>query len=376
MTLSTRTFSDLVRDQAAAVQGRAAGLVDFSVGSILRAFAEAVAMVALWLQGLIIALLATTRASTSKGADLDTWMADYGVARVGAIKADGDVTFSRFTATLEATISPGATVETADGSQSFVVLADAANAAWNATRGLYVLAPGITSLTVPVEAVIAGAAGNVAANTINTITGTMVGIDTVVNAATFFSGSDAETDVQFRVRFQLFIASLSKGVKSAIAYAIASLEQNLTFLLVEYENYDGTTNRGHFYVVVDDGTGTPTADTLTRVANAIDAVRPMGITFGVYPPVVVNVDVSLVINLKAGADANAVKAIVEAAVEAYVDGLGMGMSVRLTRLAQVAYDASVEVANVTAMRLNGQAVDVAIDARQVARVYNLTVGVQ
>ena len=61
----TRTFLDLVRGQVAAIQGAAAGLVDFTTGSILRAVVEANAAVILWLQGLALTILNTTRASSS-----------------------------------------------------------------------------------------------------------------------------------------------------------------------------------------------------------------------------------------------------------------------------------------------------------------------
>ena len=66
--LQTQTFDQLVQIEATAIQASSGGsLIDFSVGSILLAFAQAVAMVALWLQGLILQLLITTRAATASG---------------------------------------------------------------------------------------------------------------------------------------------------------------------------------------------------------------------------------------------------------------------------------------------------------------------
>ncbi|MGH6951004.1 MAG: baseplate J/gp47 family protein [Vitreimonas sp.] len=360
----TRTFSQLVADQVAAVQGAAAGLVDFNVGSILRAFVEAVALVALWLQGLILALLAATRASTATGVDLDTWMADFGLTREAAFAARGDVTFSRFSTSGEALVSLGATVETVDGSQSFAVVVDTTNLAWSAVHQAYVMSPGVGQVTVPVVAVIPGAAGNVAAGVVTVLTGAMPGIDTVVNSASFFSGSDPESDAAFRARFHLFIASLSKATRAAVDYAIASLEQNLTHTLVENETYDGEVRRGHFYVIVDDGTGTPTSETLALVAAAIEQVRPVGISFGVFAPVIVPVTVSLAVKLVFGADATAVKAAVAGAIEQHIDGLVMGAAVNLTRIAQLAYDASPDVTNVTNIQLNGVAADIAVAAQQ------------
>lgn len=372
MALVPKTYTDLVREQAAAVQGSGAGLIDFSVGSILRAIAEAVAQVALWLQGLALHLLAATRAATSRGPDLDSWMADYGLTREPAIAARGDVTFARFSSSAEAEVGLGASVETADGSQSFAVVKDTTNPRWNEARQAYVLPPGVASVTVPVVAATPGAAGNVASGTVTVLAGAMPGIDTVTNAASFFSGSDQETDVAFRARFQLFIASLSKATKSAIAFAIASLEQNLTHALVENETYDGEERRGHFYVIVDDGTGSPTSETLTLVAAAIEEVRPVGISFGVFGPEIVEVSVTLTITLLPGADVVTVKAAATLAIEQHIDSLGVGAPVRLTRIAQLAYDASAGVANVSDMKLNGTASDILINPKQRAVASTIT----
>ena len=48
----------------------------------------------------------------------------------------------------------------------------------------------------------------------------------------------------------------------------------MTYTLVENQTYAGATQYGYFYVVVDDGTGSPSSTLLSSVANAIDAVRP------------------------------------------------------------------------------------------------------
>ena len=84
-TLETKDFDTLVEEQAAIVQGSSSrALLDFSIGSILRAIVEAYAAVAMWLQGLILSVLSLTRAATSSGSDLDSWMADFGLTRLAA----------------------------------------------------------------------------------------------------------------------------------------------------------------------------------------------------------------------------------------------------------------------------------------------------
>src|SRR5574340_85330 len=166
--ITTQDFSTIVRTIVTAIQGGARTLVDLTVGSILRAVVEANAAVVLWLQGLILQLLATTRAATSNGSDLDTWVADYGLTRLPAVAATGQVSFSRFTATQQAVVPIGSTVQTGDGSQQYSVTIDTANAAYSAALGGYVLAAGVSSVSVPVAAAKAGAAGNAAIGQINT----------------------------------------------------------------------------------------------------------------------------------------------------------------------------------------------------------------
>src|SRR5664279_484175 len=124
MNLSLKSFSQLVEDMGAALQGSATALVDVSVGSVIRAIFESNASVVLWLQWLVLQVLQTTRAATSAGSDLDSWMLDYGLTRLPASPASGTVTFSRFANNLSAFIPMGAIVKTSDGSLSFSVTAD------------------------------------------------------------------------------------------------------------------------------------------------------------------------------------------------------------------------------------------------------------
>ncbi len=89
MQLRLLNFPSLVQTMAAAAQAASAQLLDLTIGSILRAVLEANAAIALWLQWLIALVLANSRAATASGADLDSWMADFAVARLPAVAATG-----------------------------------------------------------------------------------------------------------------------------------------------------------------------------------------------------------------------------------------------------------------------------------------------
>lgn len=362
--ITSKSFTQLVSDMATAIQGRASSLTDFAIGSILRAIVESVAAVGVWLESLILLLLQTTRAASSSGADLDTWVQDYGVTRLGATSATGQCTFSRFTNTVQAIVPIGALVQTSDGSQRFAVVIDTTNPAYNVTLGGYVIAPGTSNVSALVQAVTPGSASNAVAGSISVIAQAIQYVDTVSNALTFTNGSDAESDTSLRARFVAYIASLSKATKLAIGNAILGLQTGISYTLVENYAYNGAYQPGYFYTVVDDGSGTPSSGFLSSVSNAIDAVRPFTSTFGVFAPVIITANASMSATVAAGYDPTATKLLAKNAVLAYIESLTLGQTLPFTRLAQVAYDASPGITNITAVTLNGGTADITATNQQ------------
>jgi uncharacterized phage protein gp47/JayE len=367
MAITTKDFTTLVRDQVTAIQAGARVLVDLTIGSILRAAVEANASVHLWLQGLILYLLATTRAATSNGADLDSWALDFSFTRLAAVAATGQVTFARFTPAAQAVVLVGATVQTGDGSQKYTVTLDTTNSAYNSTLGGYVLAAAVASINVPVAALVAGSAGNAQAAQINSITSPISGVDTCSNAAPFTNGADAESDPAFRLRFISYIASLSKATKQAIGNAITSLKQGVTYTLTENLTYGGVAQPGYFYVVVDDGTGSPSGAFLSTVSNAIDAVRGFTISFGVFAPTLLTANIAATIVTAAGYDHTATAALVGTAIRNYINALPLGTPLSYSRISQVAYDASPGVTNVTGATINAGTADISATAQQIIK---------
>jgi uncharacterized phage protein gp47/JayE len=371
--LNTQTYSQLVSNQVAAIQGSSSQLLDFEVGSILLAIVESnTGAVGLWVQALILALLATTRASTSSGVALDTWMADFNFYRLPAVSSTGNVTFARFTNTYQAVVLANETpslstqVQTADGTQNFYVTIDTSNSHYNAGLGGYVLASGTSSISVPVEAVVAGTGGNVAIGAISVLTSSIPFVDTVTNAAAFTNGVNLESDQAFRARFILYINTLSKATKSALEYAITSVQQNVQFNLTENYSYGGSPDLGNFYAVVDDGSHDPPTSFLNAVGSAVEATRGFTINYGIFADVTVTANVSMTITTSTGYTHSAVTAIVAAALSTYINTLGLGNVLYYTRLEQVAYDASPGVVDVYNVLLNSGTSDLAITNQQTA----------
>jgi uncharacterized phage protein gp47/JayE len=368
MALSLQSFPQWVQQQAAAIQASASKLVDFTAGSIERAIIEANASVALWVQWLILVVLQKTRLSTSTGADVDSWCADFGLSRLPAIQAPGVVTFSRFTPTLQALISPGVQVKTADGTQIFTVTTDTTSAAWNAGQGGYVIPAGVASVTVPVQAVNAGVQGNIQAGSITLIASTTPNIDTVTNAAAFTNGVDAETDDALKARFQSYIASLVRGNIPALTFAINAVQQGLTFQIGENISTGGAYQPGNFIVYLDDGSGAPSSALLSSVSNAVENYRPLGSTYAVMGPTVISASVAFTIVAASGYSHAALVGPAVLAVTAFVNNLAMGAPLPYSRIAQVVYDSVPGVANVTGITVNGGTADLGGSIGVVVRV--------
>jgi phage-related baseplate assembly protein len=376
MNLSLKGFTQLVEDMSAALQSSATALVDVSVGSVIRAIFEANASVVLWLQWLILQVLQTTRASTSTGADLDSWMADFGLTRLPASASTGIVTFSRFSPNLAATVPVGSVVKTADGLLTFAVAEEDTLSTWQPAASAYVIPSGVASVDLPVICRTSGAVGNVLASTINVIAASLPGIDLVTNADPLSSGADAESDQALRNRFQGYLASRSRATLGAIQSAIAGVQQGLNVAVEQNTGLGNTPQVGAFLVIIDDGTGYPTTDLLASIASAVDAVRPIGTTFAVVAPQVLTVNVSLTADFASPTSATLGVPSLQNHVATYLNSIAIGGAASVTRVAQHAYRAGPHLLNITGVQLNGTSADVIASPSTVIKAGQVEVSIR
>ena len=363
MQLSLQNFSTLVANMAASAQGACTALLDVTVGSVLRALIESSASVALWLQYLILQVLSMTRLATSSGADADSWVADFGLVRLPPIFAIGNVVMTSFSPSAQpATIPNGALVKTGDGSQNFVV-----------TGGPYQRPQGTASVTLPVMASIAGIAGNVQTGSISLLGTAIPGVDTVTNLLPLTGGAAAETDQALRSRFVTYLNTRSQATEEAIANAIASVQQGLSYVIQENVTFAGVVLPGHFSIIVDDGSGSPPVTLLAAVFAAIDQVRPIGSSFSVNAPTLLAANVIFVITTIDPLALDQTKAAISSAVATYISGLGVGQALRFSRLSGLAYDASANVMNVVSMTLNNAVLDLGGQAGSVVRSQSINI---
>ena len=347
MALSFQTFNTLVQNSVAAVQSACSTLLNLSPGSALLAILEANASVALWVQYLLALLFNRQRLATSTGADVDSFVNDFGMYRLAAVSAAGSVTFSRFTPTNSVTIPAGTIVISGDGTQQF------------ATTVAVTIPAATLSGSAPAIAVTAGVGGNVAAGGITLLGQAIVGVDTVTNAAAFTGGQNAENDAACIARFPVYLASLVRCTPAAIMAVIASVQQGLTYYVQENTSTIGGYQPGNFVVTIDDGSGYPSTALCSIVYGVVNGYRPIGSTFAVQAPTVVSVNAVLTLTVAAGVVKANLVGPVATAITAYLNALPVGTVLPYSMIAAVAYGtAPGQITNVSAVTANGGTADI------------------
>jgi len=364
MILPLQTFTVLMQNMAASVQGGAVQLLDLSIGSVLRAMLEACASIAMWLQWLILQVLSMTRAATSNGTDLDSWMADFSLTRLPGTPSTGLVNFSCYTSGLATVIPVGTTVTTSDGTQSFTVIAQTNNLNWNGSSG-YTLASTLASVSVPVQATAPGVARNILTGAIAIIGSAIPGVDTVSNAMPFVGGRNAESDSAFRLRFQSYINSRSLATAGSVDFAVASLQEGLRYSVIENATLAGISAPGNFCVIVDDGSGYPPSSLISAASTAVEAVRPIGSTYAVFPPSVLPVSIQMTVTSSSPLTEASVGLLLQQAIQAWIAALPMAGLLAISKIDAIAHAVDSSVVSVRGTSINGGTSDVTASASEV-----------
>ena len=157
------------------------------------------ALAAIWAQE----VLRRGFASTTFGEYLDLRCEEHGITRRAAVKATGQVTF---------TGTPGTVIPA--GTQVSTASSEATPAIFFATKSNATIGAGGT-VTVDIEAVEAGASGNVAAGTITLLAQPVPGVTSVTNATATTGGLDQEDDASLLARYLQRVQSPSAGGNKA-----------------------------------------------------------------------------------------------------------------------------------------------------------------
>lgn len=210
---------------------------------------------------------------TATGDDLDERAAEIqpgDLTRIAAVKASGNVVFTRPGTTGTTTIAIGTKVKTADGqvfTTTIVGTITAASPQQIAGHGV-----GRDSNLVSVVADVAGTDGNVTLNTIIKFVQLPTGVNEVTNPAACTNGLDEETDAAFRTRLRNYIAALARSTVNAIeTYVLGAQDESTGATILYSKAIEDEVNRGNVTLYIDDGTGSAvSSDTSTGTTVAAD----------------------------------------------------------------------------------------------------------
>lgn len=126
-------------------------------------------------------------------ADLDAFCQLFGIARLAAKRATGVVTFTRGSENLDSIVFIPINYQISSATESPVIFQTITGATMNV---------GVLSVTVPIQAVVAGPEGNVGATLITNMSSPIQGIASVTNVSATSGGLDQETDSALRTRWK------------------------------------------------------------------------------------------------------------------------------------------------------------------------------
>ena len=340
MPLPVQSASQFVAGIQNAIVAFTSKVKNFTSGSVAGAITNAVAAQLLFIQQQAVYQVAITRAATSNGADLTSFVADYLLSppRLLIVAPYGQATFGKYqAATTQCVIPVGSVIQTPtlppNSPVQYLVIADPTNVNYNpalGTIGGYAIQPGGYSVNATVQAIIPsgvtdGTTLNVQPGALSVIVTPGIPCDTVTNATAILNGVAQETDPALRVRFQKYISSLTKGSLNAVATAILSVQAGLSYVINEGLDPYGGVQTSNFAVIVDDGSGAVSPAILANIATAIDVVRAAGITRSVTAPT--NVTITVLVNGTTyfpNFSSGAVKTALQAAIIAWVNTNGVG----------------------------------------------------
>jgi len=342
MTTQARSLGELYEVYRNEAESQAPELTDWSEGSINDLLAGLSALAVSEAQKLLVDLFRRTMISTADGPevtegpdyleDLATDHYGSGFARLAAQKATGTVTFSRATTGAgTGTIPAGTIVKTpidVNGqSQQFTTLLD-------------VTMSGLT-VNASVEAVTAGTAGNVSAETVTEIqTAVFDNTITVENAAAFSGGAAEQDDATYREYIYNLILTLGKATPAAIKAAALNVTGVESATVVEtvlpvreWDIANETDTGSTFYLVrtklyIADANGTADDALIAEVESAIEAIRAAGVSIEVIAATAVEIDWTASVSLNVSgpnyAELSEDLTAIETSMASYINDLDTG----------------------------------------------------
>jgi hypothetical protein len=137
-------------------------------------------------------------------ADLDAFCQLFGIARLPAKRASGTVTFTRGSENIDAAVFIPINFQITSSTDVGIIFQTVTGATMDV---------GVTSVTVPVQAVDAGPAGNIGPNLINNLSSPIQGVASATNTSATSGGLDQETDSALRARWKATVFRSMAGTE-------------------------------------------------------------------------------------------------------------------------------------------------------------------
>lgn len=258
---------------------------------------------------------------TANGDFLDFHAELRGIERKKAAAAVGKIRFSIPEAIQKDLMIPVGTVCMTAGLVRFVT-----------TRKGFLTA-GELYVDVAAQAVEAGAAGNVAENTILTMAVAPAGVALCTNPEAFAGGADEETDEELRSRVLATYRRLANGANAAYyeQQAMAFDEVSAAVVLPRARGI-GTVD-----VIVAAQEGVPEQELLDEIQAFFDEAREIAVDVQVRAPELAEVDIAVAVRVAPSYEPERVKAAVGEAIAGCFGGKQMGKDVLLAQLGAAVY---------------------------------------
>ena len=194
--------------------------------------------------------------------------------------------------------------------------------------------PAGTVCLTAAQAVEAGAAGNAAAGTIRAMAVAPVGVSQVTNPEAFTGGADVEDDEALRARVLETFRRMPNGANAAFYEQEAlSFPEVAAASVVPRPRGVGTVD-----VVIATAAGLPDSELLEAVTDHLEAKREIAVELQVKAPTARQMDVTVQVAARAGADSAAVIQAVKSAIQTWFDGKLLGQSVLRAKLGDIIYE--------------------------------------
>lgn len=238
---------------------------------------------------------------TAEGEALELHGAQRGIARKEAVRAVGEITFTRYIPISFDLPVPKGTVCAAPGEEAveYETMEDA------------VLLAGEVSVTVPARAVEPGEKGNAAESAVNTLVTPVEGIQYASNRSPFTGGADREGDEAYRER-------VAKAYERPVVLGNAAYYEEIA------RSVPGVTSAQAVADVENPGTvdiylwgdrAAPGEETLAAAAELLNSRKALGATLSVQAAAGKKINLFLKVALPEGAEFPPAKAAIEKALQ-------------------------------------------------------------